>query len=286
VSYLVRRQPNRGRPAGTSVQQLNGLSFPSNDDAPTDAFVAIKFVNPDTNGLPAYGPSDVGVTVIREVYCNTQGAETVNNSFYWAQFWWSEGNGDFELAYQYWGAHPFPRGGSPGTTNDPIWELSLRADFTDTDQGFGVKNDTEIGRWYTQAIIISKSGATVTGKLYIDLPSTAAGNIITGTNSAGTLPTTPQITIGDSPWFGFYTHERFSGILGRIKIIATGMSEADILSEAADMTQLVTTAAQNNIWWGKNNFESIDDLTCDYATGRSFVWADVNNKAALVAISS
>ena len=62
------------------------------------------------------------------------------------------------------------------------------------------------------------------------------------------------------------------------------VQDADMLSEAADMSQLVTTDGENNIWWGVNNFEHVDSLGCDYGTGRTFTWHDASYKATLDSI--
>lgn len=38
-----------------------------------------------------------------------------------------------------------------------------------------------------------------------------------------------------------------------------------------------------HVWYHKRGFATVDDLTCDAGTGRSFSWADASNKATLVA---
>jgi hypothetical protein len=40
---------------------------------------------------------------------------------------------------------------------------------------------------------------------------------------------------------------------------------------------MVTSAGQSGIWWGKNGFNSVNDLTCSYGTGRSFTRNDASN---------
>ena len=71
-----------------------------------------------------------------------------------------------------------------------------------------------------------------------------------------------------------------SGELDALKIVAKGLSEADTVSEAGDMSTMVTTDGGNYVWYSKNGFDSVDDLTCPY-TSRTPVWADTGNKATL-----
>jgi hypothetical protein len=121
---------------------------------------------------------------------------------------------------------------------------------------------------------------------YFNLPNVDAANRI-GVNvtTAGygeSDPPSPVLMIGDSPWFADFQHERASMVLDAIKIFTPALSEADMASEATDFSQLVTSAGQSNIWWGKNGFSDVDDLTCAFGTGRAFAWANAN-KGTLVA---
>lgn len=65
-------------------------------------------------------------------------------------------------------------------------------------------------------------------------------------------------------------------VANSIKIFSAVLSEADMLSESQNFNTVVTSAGQSAIWWGKNGFLDIDDLTCDYGTGRQFAWANAN----------
>lgn len=269
---------------------LHGIEFPLNDDQGAKAdgvYTAIEFPDPHLDGLPAYGPSDVGVTVIMEKYLYQQTADADSSRYYYAQFWWA-GEAFQNGQYEYWGIHPYPQGF--GTESDHYWELAgIQEGSDNTETRSGGTNVPTYNQWYLQAITVNRtSGTDRTGTFYIDLPSVADSNVIDADDSSANgniTPDDPIIVIGDSPWYQSYQHETFAGILGRIKIIAVAMSESDILSESANMSNLVTSAAQNNIWWGKNNFTSIDDLTCDYGTGRSFAWSNASYKGTLVPIS-
>ena len=279
----------RGAIAGVGAgQQLNGISFPSNATSPTDAYVAIEYANPEDNGLPITGPSEAGITVVREINVRQQTAAS-NGTYYYAQFWYTTADRAFTPLHN-WGFHPYPQAGSPGTDPNSYWEIAGHgADIVATRPNeTGAGNAPTFDRWYTQAFRLTKTGAGAYELLfYIDLPSTANANVIEHDEAVGSYLESPAtaslIVIGDSPWYAGFQHEKFSGIQGRIKIFGTSLSESDILSEAADMSQLATAAGEAAIWWGKTNFDSITDLTCDYGTGRSFTWNN-SNRGTLVAI--
>lgn len=277
---------------GESIQVINGLEFPSNGDEPEDAFVAFQFDNPQNDGLPIWGPGDNGVTWIWEY-------KPLQQSGYYVTFWWSNaapfGTGypflwDGGNSNTYYGCHPYPTGGGSQNTSH-YWELAgmdSGSDNINTLSGSPLTVIKDI--WYTQAfrVIVNQNG-TKTGRFYINLPETSNDKIIEATASAGwgeSVPPYPAITFGDSPWFYSYQHERMSGILGRVKIFNKSLSLDDLKKEAADMSALQTEEGRNNIWWGKTSFKSVDDLTCDYGTNRSFHWADTQNKAKLIELQS
>lgn len=259
---------------GSVSEPLYAIEFPSNGDTPS-AFVAMQFANPHGNGLPIWGPDNAGVTYIWRV-------RPVQHTGYYTTFFWAN-NGTFlwdsGSPNTYYGCHPYPDGGASGTTH--YWEISIEGGDTTTTRD--TTNEAVVkDQWYTQACRVIHNGGTKTLIYYFDLPSTANAKVIEHTTAAGygnSNPPSPALTFGDAPWN--YPNERLSGQLGQVKIIAKALSEADMLDEAADMSQLVTTDGQNAIWWGKKGFADIDDLTCDYGTERSFAWADGSNKAAL-----
>lgn len=257
-----------------------GLLFPSNvSGSDTSApYVALVFENPQNDGLPIF-PAN-GWTYIREY-------TPIQQTGYYAAFWYSQNDGQFTPFtddYPYVGLHPYPQSGNnSGTTHD--WEIAGMepgADIRTTLAGSTL--EVVKGVEYVQALRITRNAdGTKTARAYLDLPSTADSNIIEHTSTASygeSLATDMAIVIGDSPWFASYQHERLSGILRRQKLIAKALTEADILSEAADMSRLVTADAQNFIWWGKSHYASVDDLTCDYGTGRAPSWASAT-KATL-----
>lgn len=272
-------------PRSAAPVETYGLLFPSNISGGDQLapYVALKFSNPHTNGLPIWGPgsgaSRLGVTYIWEYQPEQQ-------TGYYVTFWWSNDGSflwDGGSSNTYVGAHPYPQN-SNNTGTSHYWEIAgmgSGADYTDTLAGS--KKTVVKGVKYLQALRITVNpDGSKTARFYTSLPSIANADIIQGVASAGwgeVNPPSPALTFGDSPWYASFQHERMSGILGRVKIISKSLSEADMLLEAANMNALVTPDASSYIWWGKNTFDSVDDLTCDYGTGRTFQWADPANKA-------
>ncbi len=265
-----------------SQNAVYGLQFPSNGDSPSNAFVAFQFDDPQNNGLPIWGPNHQGVTWIWEYY-------PVQQTGYYVTYWWSN-NGTFlwnsGSPNTYYGTHPYPsNGSSSGTTH--YWEISIDGGDEVNTRG-GSPQTVSKGQWYLQAhrVVVNGNG-TKTLSFYIDLTDTSNSNVIEYTVSGSygeTNPPSPAVTFGDSPWYADYQHERMSGILGRVKIFNKVLTPANMMAEAADMSGLQTQEGRNNIWWGKNTFDSVDDLTDDYGTGRTFHWAGAT-KATRVEIS-
>ena len=255
----------------------------SNTTAP---FIAIQLLNPQLNGLPIWGAGGGGVTVIRKI-------KQLNSIGYMAQWWWSN-NGSFlwdaGAPNSYWGMHPYPPGGAAGTSwvheiaSDRGGDYFNFAGSPDPGQGTAVT----VNGSYLQGMQVSRAGVNdKTLTYYFNLPSTANGDKVSVNVTSASFgevdPPSPAVTIGDSPWYSFFQHERAAMVLDAIKVFTPKLSDADMLLEAADMSRIVTSAGATNIWWGKNGFNTVDDLTCSFGTGRAFSWADTGNKGTLVA---
>ncbi len=264
-------------------QGAYGLRFPANGDAPSGAYVAIQFLHPQLNGLPAWGAADQGTTFIWEFDIRQQMG-------YYVTFWWSRADGMIDLGTNagspYYGGHPYPDTGPGGTSaTGHYWEVAHSGlDVTGTRSGSPLA--VVKGRRYVQALrVVKNANGTKTMTFYIDLPSTAESNIITTTTVAGygdnMASATHAVTFGDSPWYAAYQHERMAGTLRRVKIFNRALSAADMLTEASDFSAVKTVSGSGSIWWGKNGFNSTDDLQCSYGTGRTFSWANTANKATL-----
>jgi len=262
------------------------LLFPQNvaGDDQAAPYGALEFDRPDTNGLPIFGVSNNGVTVVRKIKTTSPSQEG-----YYAQFWYCQGDGSIDSS-GYWGCHPYPltTPGVDATTH--CWEVAAMGqdwvDFESHDLGAagGQEIDLGYGTTYTQIINVTYVSTNLkTVEFFIDAADTDAPNFVLGNMDSagygeGSPPNPhPKIVIGDSPWFAGFQHERFGGVLDAIKIITPKLSLADAKLEGADFSQMVTAGGISGIWWGKNGFDSVDDLTCSYGTARSFTRVDASN---------
>jgi len=267
------------------------LLFPKNISGgdTTAPGVYIKFANPNTNGLPLWGVSGGGVTVVRKISMTSP-----QQQGFYAMFWWARGDGTF-TDEGYWGMHPYPDDGTatgPGSSTHG-WEVATNSgDWLDAFGGGTPPGALPItaGVTLTQIMIVTRADAnSKTFTFYPDASNTASPNFvqktITTANYGEGAFTAPFVVIGDSPWsapLGTQAHERFGGTLDAIKIITPALSLADAKLEGADFSQMVTSGGQSGKWWGKNGFNSVDDLTDSYGTGRSFIWHDTANKGTMV----
>lgn len=277
---------------------IYGIQFPKNNgDNNTAPGTMIWYPNPQSNGLPIWGPSNAGVTVVRRIYPNQPNADS-GGGLYNAMFWWSNTSGFVSSgdifawndgsSDSYWGFHLYPTGGSP--SHD--WEVATQG-RDDVLNRSGNPVHPTFDTFYIQGIRVLRNSGTGLKDLtsYLNLPSTANADVIDSlVDSAGwgeTTPPNPGIVIGDSPWYSNYQHERFAGIQGEIKIFAMRLSEADMISEASDFTQIMTANGESSKWWCKNGFSDIDDLSGDLGTsGIAFQWWDSGNKGTLVDIGA
>jgi hypothetical protein len=265
------------RPFGLPLPGSTGLTFPSNGDAPSNAFVAFQFLNPNLDGLPIWGPGGAGTTYLWKIMPRQQ-------TGYYVTFWWSN-NGSFlwdgGTANSYYGAHPYPTSGSvSGTTH--WWEIATDYGADKFATRAGINKLVVKDRWYSQALrVMRNSDGTKTLVFYTELPSTADADVIEWTvpsTYGETNPPSPALTVGDSPWYASFQHERLSGIVRGFKFFNRVLSEADTVAEAGS-DALVTSAGQANIWWKKIN-PTPDDLVCEAGTGRTPAWAETT-KATL-----
>ena len=263
---------------------IYGLEFPSNTEHPSDAMVAFKFDSPQDDGMPIFGPSNHGCTYIWEYYPYYQiGYYSVVWYSNLGAAYWNDGHADY-----YWGCNPWPDDGTYGL--DHYWEMAGANTDADNSYARDLNHSPVIyNTSYKQAFrVIDNGDGSRTCIFYTDLSDTSNNKVIEVKSDAAfdnVLPPITAITWGENPWWNIHGHERLNGILGRIKIIDTVLTGSDIISEANDMTQLITGKAQRNIWWGITNFEHVDSLRSDYGTGRLFHWAG-NDKAIIIAIDS
>jgi len=284
------------RPLPAGVSGAFGLEFPSNSAAvnTTDPYAVLEFSNPQSNGLPLYGVGGSGITVVRKIKM-----KPTLQPGYTAQIWWSQADGAFGGASEgMWGFHPYPAKGydqlnnyGPGGAGYFIHEIATAGrDVVETNtewatgdnpsaptltRGYAVAANTT----YLQGARITRNNASSKTLIYYhNLPNVGASDQISWTettsNYGETTPPTPKLTIGDSPWYAAFQHERADCIYDAIKIFSSVLSESDMLAEAADFTTIATAAGEAAIWWGRNGFDTGHDtnsgtILCHYRTGRS-----------------
>lgn len=260
---------------------LTGLDFPSNVSGSDQAapFVAMQYLNPHTNGLPIWGTGSgaarTGVTYIWKYKPRQQ-------TGYYATMWWSN-NGSFlwdgGSSDTYYGGHPYPQNSAnTGTTH--WWEVAGGGSGNDNLLTLASANRVVVqDTWYTQALrVIVNGDGSKTIRFYIDLPNLANNDIIqqaVASSWGETNPPSPALTFGDSPWYSSFQHERLSGVLRGLKVFNRGLSEAELLIEAAS-----DTISAANIWYANPN-PTPDDITDKSGQGHHFSWADGANKATL-----
>jgi hypothetical protein len=254
------------------------LKFPQNISGPdtTAPYAVIEFADPHLNGLPIWGAGGGGITVVRRLQITSPSQQG-----YYVGHWWSQANGVFDPASGYWGMHPYPQTATNlGTTH--WWEISEAGrdviDFLGNGPGVpGNAISVVYGTTFDQILMVSRAGPSdKTLTFYPDATNTASPNFVsineTSANYGETVPPTPKFTVGDSPWFAGAQHERFGGTLDAIKIFTPILTLAQAQQER-DFSQVFNTG----IWWGKNGFNSVDDLVDSYGTGRTFVRNDASN---------
>lgn len=293
--------PKGNRP---DVSSTFSLQFPRNvDDAGADStsnttapFAALQFNDPASAGLNVYGASNTAGQ------CWVWKVQYIAQLGYYALHWYSRGDGQFNSPslLPYHGCHPYP---AQGYNNKDyplhIWECATQGpsggmdiiDSSGTNWSDGmnsgtpppVTNGTQINydQTYVQGLrIIRNSADSVTHVFYPDLPNTsftiAQTYNLTGIGNQ-TIPggNSPKFTIGDSPWYTNFQHERASCYYDAVKLFSSVLTVSDMVSEASDFTSIKTSAGAAAIWWGRNGFDAQHadhnaSVLCHYGTGRAF----------------
>jgi len=220
-----------------------GLDFPSNQPV---AYSDIRFTFTGANLLPMQP-----ATYIWNVMPRQQAG--FYTTFFHAPDGALSGGGD------YYGAHPYPNGGSSGNTHK--WEISTWGYDYVTDVN-GNSTEVQYGRWHTQALVVANNVLT----FYYDLPNTSKRIVV---NHPGLNPRSGQaLTFGDAPWN--LHSERLSGVLRGIRLYSTSLSINDILAEAN--APLSTSAGAAAIWYMNMN-PTPSDISDKSSRGHHPAWA-------------
>ena len=230
--------------ATSSGATATGLNFPGSDGEHTYRF---RFIDPQLNGLPIYGPDGRGVTYIWRCYPRQQAG--YYTTFFWGtdsgDFWWDNGTPN-----TFYGFHPYP------TDGVHKWEIAtdLGADYTNYD-------DTITWNvWYLQAARVWADSSGKHTEYYFNLPNTSSAYQVSHTaptTYGNTDPPSPALTWGDAPWDrnseyeSGETFEVFNGVIRGIQIYNNLLSVSDIIAEAE--SPLSTSAGAEFIWYLNTN---------------------------------
>jgi hypothetical protein len=241
----------------TAQTPITGLDFPGS--AAVSDTMRFRFVRPDQNGLPIYGPSNAGVTYIWRAYPRRQGG--YYTTFFWGNdgtFTWSNGG-----ASTYYGAHPYPWPDDPPGGRTHQWQIAA--------DGFDILNGAVVyDRWHTQALRVWADAAGKHHEFYWDLPNTDATHRVSyvGHSSWNNVnPPAPALTWGDAPWAP--GQEVYSGVLRGIQIYAANLTLVDLLSEVA--SPLSTAAGASSVWYLNLN-PTPSDISDQSGRGHNPAW--------------
>lgn len=257
--------------AATAQTTITGLDFPGS--AAVSTTMRFRFVRPDQNGLPIYGPSNAGVTYIWRVNPTRQGG--YYTTFFWGNdgtFTWNNGS-----ASTYYGAHPYPWPDDPPGGTVHQWQIAA--------DGLDIRNGAVVyDRWYTQALRVWADASGKHHEFYWDLPNTDGTHLVSyvGHSSWNNVnPPSPALTWGDAPWAP--GQEVYSGVLRGIQIYATNLTLADLQKEVAN--PLSTAAGAASVWYVNLN-PTPSDISDKSGRGHHPVWVGGERPALYTETSS
>jgi len=244
---------------------ITGLDFPSNGDSPSLARIAFRFTG---SILPDIAP----LTIIWRYY-------PVQHSGFHTTFFHGRGDGGFLGDATYFGCHPYPVGGSSGTTHN--WEISATG-FDNIIDANG--NDTTVvkDQWYQQAAVAQNlTDAQI--DFWWDL-ATSSGRRIRSTLSGFTLTNSafsPELIFGDATWAP--ATERMSGLFRGLQIYQGVLTESQIeqLSPLETDAAVIAKASDLGLTLFYCNINPTQaDITDKSGNARDPAWQDASNKAA------
>jgi hypothetical protein len=208
---------------------------------------------------------------------------------YYAVFWHAPNDGSFSSVPYYFGTHPYPatdcqvngsgaaQSGS-STSTDHCWESAGPADRLATDgtnPGYVVVKNT----WYVQARRVRTGGACGSDyehTYFLDLVNNPTRKILHCQSSLGSAGSNPAFYMGSSDWTssGDFNGETLGGKIRGLQFYNAGLSDADILTEAANQysNTPVTAAGIANKWY-MNQDPTVADVTDKSGAGHSPSWA-------------
>lgn len=242
----------RGGRAGVPPTPQTGLIFPGNQDGGgTVRFELLGSAKPDI----------VPLTILWDFY-------PIQQTGYYTTFFYARTDGTF--ADNYFGCHPYPRGGASGTVHD--WEISI--------DGRDVLGDIVTkGQWYRQAATADNVASAGVVNFYYDL-ATGLGEVIseTLTTALVTPGTAPGIVWGDAPWAP--NTERLSGYLRGMQVYnavlsTTHIASLSVLQTDSAILDYCTSNSITSLWYLNKN-PTPDDITDKSGAGHNPTWLNSN----------
>ena len=277
--------------AACAAHADTGLDFPGNRGGGVSS-IRFKFSAPHSNGLPAWGPSGVGVTVIWHARTAEEPLPApcdngTDRPFYTSFFWGNDGS--WQPQHAVWGFHPYPRDGFFCDDGGKLyWSIANGSDIYDTTDDLITVWDT--WRWQVSRVwgasgndkefeyvwdwLTGYNGSTISSVYEITDTISSWGD---------SNPTTPVLVWGDAPWNP--TDEVYYGVIRGIMIFATQLSDADVETvvqnaEAGGSTPWTACGANctNSVWYANIN-PTPTDIADDSGAGHNPSWENANRPA-------
>jgi hypothetical protein len=258
-----------------AAEELTGLTFPSNTGVAGDS-IRFHFATP-----PPIEP----ITLLWKINPSS-GTAGYRTTFFWGHQGGEVVFADPQGGY-YFGCHPYPPGGSSGTSWN--WEIAIQQGDKITDAN---ANDTAVvhDQWYSQACV---SDEVTTDELRVRFYWNVAVNLnrlieydttvdgpastyLAGASPDGE-PDNPGIFFGDAPWSG--GNEMLSGTLRGIIIVATNLNTTHIAALLALDTdaEVISYATANSLTiWYCNMNPTPSDISDKCGAGNNPSWANAN----------
>lgn len=175
----------------------------------------------------------------------------------------------------YYGAHPYPQGGSTGTAHN--WEISIEGnDFIVDDNG----NDTTVvkdGTFYPQSLTVEPTaGNELILRFRWDLrdPTKIMTRTTVNDTALGFPPSDPALTWGDAPWQP--SVERGCGVHRGIQIYASVLDAAQIQARRVLTSSAQVIASNPGSLWYVNMNPTPDDISDKSGLGHHPAWHNAN----------
>jgi hypothetical protein len=256
------RRARLPEPGEEPVEAVSGILFPSNGDN------SVSNVRFQLSG--AAMPNIVPLTLLWKVM-------PIQHAGFHSTFFHGRTDGAFVGDSTYFGCHPYPQGGSNGTTHN--WEISKNGvdDIVDENGNSTVVVKGTVGSpvWFSQAARARNVGSDSEVDFWWDLRTSVnrrihrrdAGHLLTNAASS------PALMSGDAAWAP--NNERLSGILRGLQYYQSDVSITHIqaLEVLESNAAVLSYCAANSITpWYVNMNPTPSDITDKSGAGHHPAW--------------